>query len=207
MARGWTMAEVIVLPLRLSASGDTDSVRLVHAEHRRDIAAIRRFRFLTYLQPSDMVVDDSAALDERGHLFGLLAHGEIVACARVLPLPDEGAGINQFDHGAIAARAAPTEVGRLAVTRHRSPLLLLAMLGLGARWMVEHTRHERFIAFCDRRFVPAYERVGAEDLASSWSVRADPARTGSWWGVLTWQPSRRCRFSQRSPATTPPLRP
>jgi predicted GNAT family N-acyltransferase len=158
------MAEVVALPLPHSVPGESDSLRLLHAEGSRDIAAVRRFRFLTYLHRSDMVVDDSVAVDERSHLFALLAQDEIVACARVLPLPDDAAGINQFDHKAISAQAAPTEVGRLAVSARRSPLLILALLGLGAHWMVEHTRHERFLAYCDRRLVPAYQRVGAEDL-------------------------------------------
>jgi hypothetical protein len=42
--------------------------------------------------------------------------------------------------------------------------VLPALLGLGSQWMVDHTPHRDYVAFCNAKLVPAYEAVGATDL-------------------------------------------
>jgi hypothetical protein len=155
--------------------GALDQVRLVVAGTSSDVDRIRAFRAETYLERSSLVIDDDRAVDARGRLFGLSRHGTLVGCARVLSRPDPDAGIARFEHHpALRRHARVPEVGRLAVARDGSPLLLLAILGLGARWMVEHTDERSFVAYCRPWLVKAYEQVGARDLG----VELDDPATG-----------------------------
>jgi hypothetical protein len=150
--------------LRAAGSDLLGSMSLVRANTPDLIADVRQFRARTYWARSSMVIDDDVAVDERSYLFALRAADEIVACTRVLVLPDPAAGINEFRHPLLSELTAATEVGRLAVARRTSPYVLFAMLGLAADWMLEHTEHDEYIAFCRPRLVAAYEAVGARDL-------------------------------------------
>ncbi|MBA3288642.1 MAG: hypothetical protein H0U21_11560 [Acidimicrobiia bacterium] len=138
--------------------------QLVVARGHRQLADIRAFRSRTYLQRSRLVLDDEAALDRRSLVMALHRHDELVACARVVPLPDPDAGITEFVHPVLADCGADTEVGRLAVAAGHSPILLPMLLGLGSRWMLEHTVRRDYVAYCNAKLVPAYEAVGARDL-------------------------------------------
>ena len=138
--------------------------RLTVARSFAELAEVRAFRERTYLQRSQLVVDGELALDRRSVVLGLHQDDELVACARVVALPDAEAGIAQFDHPLLAGCTATTEVGRLAVASGRSPLVLPALLGLGSQWMIDHTPHRNYVAFCNAKLVRAYEAVGATDL-------------------------------------------
>jgi hypothetical protein len=145
--------DVVIGPYRLSA-----------AHSFAELAEVRAFRDQTFRQRSQIVLDDELALDRRSVVLGLRQDDALVACVRIVPLPDADAGIAQFDHPLLAECAAATEVGRLAVGAGRSPFVLPTLLGLGSQWMVDHTPHRDYVAFCNAKLVPAYEAVGATDL-------------------------------------------
>jgi hypothetical protein len=155
------VADVAVLSREDVAAG---LYRITAARSIAELAAVRAFRERTYLQRSKLVVDGERALDRRSVVLGLYHDDELVGCVRVVPLPDAEAGITRFDHPLLAGCTAATEVGRLAVAAGRSPVALLALLGLGSQWMMEHTSHRDYVAFCNAKLVPAYEAVGATDL-------------------------------------------
>ena len=140
------------------------SATLLRAESPNELARIRAMRRETYERRSGLLVDDEVSTDSRSFLFALCRQDVILASGRVLPLPDEAAGIGQFDHPAAGEHGMDTEVGRVAVAARGSSRLVLVTLALGASWMVQHTPHETFIAYCRPRLARLYEYVGARDL-------------------------------------------
>jgi hypothetical protein len=162
---------------RLTSSLSTcGGLSLVVARSPHELREIRAFRRRTYRERSSLVVDDSVLLDRRSFVFGIRQDTELIACGRVLPLPDPAAGLREFQHPRLGRRPADTEISRLAVSPGRSPLVLLATLGLGAHWMLRNTVHRDYIAFCNAKLVPAYERVGAQDLGLDLGRRGSERR-------------------------------
>jgi hypothetical protein len=142
-----------------------DGVELICAESPEEFAAVRAMRHEAFRIRSGIEVADDLALDRRSFLFAARdADGCVAACTRVLLLPDPESGIAQLDHPLATGHGAATEVGRLAVAPDRSPMFLLAMMGLAAGWMLEHTPVVGYAAYCNHRLVPLYEQVGARDL-------------------------------------------
>ena len=154
------MAETVA-SLPRTALGD---VTLICAETSAEVSQIRAMRQQAYERRSGLVLDDDGATDDRAYLFALCRGDVVLATGRVLPLPDDRAGMAQFHHPAARDHGMQTEAGRVAVASGGSPRLILATLGLGACWMAEHTRHETFIAFCRPRLARLYGYVGARDL-------------------------------------------
>lgn len=157
----------------LVAGPALDAIRLIRATDSAEVTAIREFRSRVFLERSSLILDDDPSIDQRGYLFALQRGPEILACVRVLVLPDAEAGISRFDHPLAIAHGMQSEVGRVAVAPKRSARLLLSLLGLGAQWLCEHTAWETFVAYCRPNLVPLYERVGATDLG------VDVARPGA----------------------------
>jgi hypothetical protein len=172
------VTEVLAPAFRTNRARALDSVALLRAEGAAEVAAIRSFRAATYEHRSGLAIEDDIELEGRGYLFGLYRDEELLACGRVLPLPDRGAGLHQFDHKLVARHGMDTEVGRVAVASGGSPRLVLATLGLGAFWMTRHTPYRTFVAFCTPRLAGLYVRVGARDLGVEVVKRgtADPYR-------------------------------
>ena len=154
------MAETVASLPRTALGG----VTLLRAETPAEVSRIRAMRREAYERRSGLVIDDDNAPDGRGYLFGLCRGDTVLASGRVLRLPDQGAGITQFDHPAARDHGMDTEVGRVAVAAGGSPRLILATLGFGACWMAEYTSHQTFVAFCRPRLARLYAAVGARDL-------------------------------------------
>ena len=148
-----------------AGADELDGVEVICAETPAELAAVRAMRHETYRVRSGIEVGDSLELDRRSYLFAARdADGTVAACVRVLPLPDPDAGIVALDHPLATRHGADSEVGRLAVREGRSPLLLLALMGEAAGWLLEHTSLVGYAAYCNQRLVPLYEQVGARDL-------------------------------------------
>ena len=70
---------------------------------------------------------------------------------------------------------ADSEVGRIAAlstpdcVKHSMLLLVL-----GAMWLVEHTQHRKYVAYCHPKLVPLYGLVGAEDTGLRIDVEGRP---------------------------------
>lgn len=141
-----------------------DGLSLICAETSSELAAIGTFRQSTFERRSAIDLDAVEAADARAHVFAIHEAGQVRACARVLPLPGHEAGIARFDHAAARDHGMQTEVGRLAAAADGSPRLALSMLALGSYWMVEHTQHRSYVAYCNPRLATLYRRVGARDL-------------------------------------------
>lgn len=140
------------------------SLSLICAETSDELAAIGAFRQAAFADRSAMAVAATEAVDTRAFVFGLEGPDGVEAGARVLPLPDDDAGISRFDHPAARKHGMQTEVGRLATAAVGSPRLSLAMLALGSYWMVQHTPFRDYVAYCSPRLAALYRRVGARDL-------------------------------------------
>jgi hypothetical protein len=148
-----------------AAADDLSGVEVICAESAAEVAAVRAMRHETFRVRSGIEVGDPLELDRRSYLFAARdADDTVAACVRVLPLPDPEAGIVALDHPLATRHGADSEVGRLAAREGRSPLLLLALMGLAAGWLLEHTNVVGYTAYCNRRLVPLYEQVGARDL-------------------------------------------
>lgn len=141
-----------------------DPVYLFCADDSAELVEIGAFRQATYAVRSGLAVEAAEPADTRAYVFGLRGPSGMLGCARVLPLPDGGSGISQFDHPLAEDHGMQTEVGRLAAAAGGSPRLVLATLALGSYWMVEHTLHRSYVAYCAPRLASLYESVGARDL-------------------------------------------
>jgi hypothetical protein len=139
-------------------------IRLIQAQTADELAAVRDFRVATYRSRSNLEIADGVDVDERGFVFGLWAGGELRGCARALPLPDPEAGIAAVGHPAARQHGMECEVGRVAVAAKASVRTFLALVGLGAHWMLSFTDLRTFVAYCAPRLARLYEHVGARDL-------------------------------------------
>jgi hypothetical protein len=160
-------------------------------EERARAAAFRREIFLAR---RGVVFDEAleARRDREGHVFLLSDGGRPLATARVLPYPSRLSPVLELgqDLGGLAADA---EVGRIAAVRSPGATRAsVALLTLGAAWLLRNTARRRFLAYCHPKLVELYRLVGAEDLGVSCLVPgrddahrivagtfADAARLGS----------------------------
>jgi hypothetical protein len=63
---------------------------------------------------------------------------------------------------------ADAEVGRIVAVRSPAAARVsLALLTLGARWLLERSPHRKYIAYCHPKLVELYRLLGAEDLGVS----------------------------------------
>ena len=140
------------------------AVSLFCAETPSELAEIGDFRRAMFAARSALALEAVESADDRAYVLGLRGPTGMLACARVLPLPDDEAGIRRFDHPAAQSHGMQTEVGRLATAAGGSPRLVLAILALGSYWMVKHTPHRSYVAYCSPRLASLYESIGARDL-------------------------------------------
>src|SRR5690242_18592941 len=120
----------------LLPDGPGSELVLTQAHTASELEAVRNFRVATYRSRSNLEIDDGVEVDRRGLIFGLWAGGELTGCARVLPLPDPGAGISAVSHPAARHHGMESEVGRVAVAAKGSARSFLALVGLGSHWML-----------------------------------------------------------------------
>jgi hypothetical protein len=139
-------------------------VVLTQAQTAGELETVRDFRVATYRSRSNLEIEDGVDVDRRGFVFGLWAGAELSGCARVLPLPDDDAGISAVGHPAARHHGMECEVGRMAVSAKSSARSFLALVGLGSQWMLSFTDLRTFVAYCAPRLARLYEHVGARDL-------------------------------------------
>jgi hypothetical protein len=99
--------------------------------------------------------------DAESRVF-VLFHGERpVATGRSQPYPSEISLVEQLCTADIRALQVDSEVGRFASAG--SPLYPLMLMTFGAVWLLESTRHQRYIAYCHPKLLSMYLRLGAWD--------------------------------------------
>lgn len=163
-----------VLPLSSPAH---HFVRASSAEARARAAAFRREVFL---DRRGVIFDErlDAERDLNGHIFLLSDGSTPIATARVLPFPSRLSPLLELGRG-LGCEDADAEVGRIAAVRSPGAARAsLALLTLGARWLLERSPHRSYIAYCHPKLVELYRLLGAADLGVSCIVpgRADAHR-------------------------------
>lgn len=106
--------------------------------------------------------------DAESHVF-VLFHGERpVATGRSQPYPSDISLAGQLCTADLRALQVDSEVGRFASAG--SPLYPLMLLTFAAVWLLESTRHQRYIAHCHPKLLPMYLRLGAQDTGERCTV-------------------------------------
>jgi len=152
-------------------------LRASSAEARARAAAFRREVFL---DRRGVVFDErlEAERDLDGHVFLLSDGSAPIATGRVLPYPSRFSPLLELGRG-LGCEDADAEVGRIVAVRSSGGARAsLALLTLGARWLIERSPLRKYIAYCHPKLVELYRLLGAEDLGISCIVpgRADAHR-------------------------------
>jgi hypothetical protein len=114
-------------------------------------------------------------LDESGHVMLLLQHGEARATARAQSYPGSGVLGEIAPH--LQSFDVDSEVGRIAALRSTDSMRYsLVLLVLGAIWLLEHTQHRSYVAYCHPKLVPLYQLVGARDTGLTLEIPGRPDR-------------------------------
>jgi hypothetical protein len=172
--------------------------RLVHAGSPRELERAAAFRRRVFLERRGVCFDEAleAARDRVGLVFLLLEDGALVASGRALPLPSALSPLSALQPG-IDVPGADSELGRIATLGSPAGLTRsLTLLSLGARFLLEHTRYRRYVAYCHPKLVPLYRAVGAEETGDSVVVpgRPEPHRViaGSYTDAAAWSEKLAC---------------
>jgi hypothetical protein len=144
---------------------DMSRLRVVRALSDSELARAAEFRRGVFFERRRVVFDESleSRRDRAGHVLLLLKDSTPVATARVLPYPSDLSPVASMcrDLGI----DADSEVGRIAaVPSPGASSYALAMLCLGSIWFLQHTRRQRYFAYCHPRLVDFYRLVGATDI-------------------------------------------
>jgi hypothetical protein len=154
-------------------------LELIRCSSSAELRSARQFRNQVFLAKGGIEFDSlqERRRDESSHVLLLTHQGKPRATARVQSYPASGAlaGIapDLPDFG------ADSEVGRIAALRSADSVAdSLLLLVLGAMWLLTHTRHLRYLAYCHPKLTPLYEVVGARDTGVTICVegRSDPYR-------------------------------
>jgi hypothetical protein len=124
------------------------------------------------MRPSDWGAAESER-DRVGWTFLLRDEGSPVGCGRVLPARSRMGELQCFARLPRWATIDKSlcEVGRIACKpRAELPPFSLLLLGGGARWLLEYTRFDRYIAYCRPTVAKAYMYVGAVDTGERFSL-------------------------------------
>lgn len=155
----------------------TDGIQLLCCGTEKELQVTRDFRNEVFLNRRGVVFDDGleGRRDEESHVMLLLKEGVPVATARSQPYPSDLSAVSMIAPTPLRYDA-DSEVGRIAAKRSpQSTYYSLVLLALGARWLLEHTRHRRYVAYCHPKLLHTYQLVGAEDTGETCVVpgRAD----------------------------------
>ncbi len=153
-------------------------IQLIRCSTNAELRAARLFRTRIFHERRGIEFDSlqERRRDESSHVFLLSQHGTACATARVQSFP--GSGNLAELAPAVPAFGADSEVGRIAASL-RNPQTAhypLMVLVLGAMWLLQHTKHQRYLAYCHPKLVPLYQLVGARDTGITLDVdgRAAP---------------------------------
>jgi hypothetical protein len=155
--------------LPAAADGSLVLLRVSGPDQLHQAAAFRKGIFRDRRRVTfDEVLE--ARRDRAGHLFLLLCDGRPAATARVLPRPSPWSALGELVPG-LGALAVDSEVGRIAaVPSPEGVRYSLALLALGAAWLVEHTDLRRYAAYCHPKLLDLYRLAGAEVVGGPCAV-------------------------------------
>lgn len=147
-------------------------LRVEHAAEPGQFETARRLRNAVYRRRLGLDLDGigrEIQRDRAGHVFLLYRAELAVACGRSIPVRSPLCELRELGRlpPELADDPEVCEVGRIATTGGTGPNGVpygAALLCLGARWLVEHTRLRRYVAYCRTPLVAWYEAVGAVDL-------------------------------------------
>jgi hypothetical protein len=146
-------------------------LELVRCSTRAELSLARRFRNDVFIAKRGIEFDSvqERRRDKSGHVLLLRQQGRPCASGRVQSYPATGTlaeiapGLPDF--------GADSEIGRIAALRSADCVAYsLLLLVLGAMWLLTHTQHRRYIAYCHPKLLPLYELVGARDTGMSIEV-------------------------------------
>jgi hypothetical protein len=154
-------------------------LRLSKARSDAELRAAADFRREVFFERRGVVFDEEreARRDRQGHVLVLQEGTKIVASARVLRFPSPLSPL--LGHSDALGVDADTEVGRVVAKRAPgSASYALALVALGARWVLDHRAGERYVAYCHPALVELYRLLGARDLGHECFVpgRSEPHR-------------------------------
>lgn len=146
-------------------------LELLRCSTKAELIMAREFRNQVFLAKRGTEFDSlqERRRDESGHVMLLTQQGEPRATARVQSYPASGTLAEIAPE--LPDFGADSEVGRIAaVASADCAKYSLLLLVLGAMWMLAHTGHRRYIAYCHPRLLPLYELIGARDTGMSIDV-------------------------------------
>jgi hypothetical protein len=146
-------------------------LELVRCSTKAELSLARQFRNDVFMAKRGIEFDplQERRRDKSGHVMLLTQQGKPCATGRFQSYPAAGTlaeiapGLPDF--------GADSEVGRIAAIRSADSVAYCSLLlVLGAMWVLTHTRHRRYIAYCHPKLLPLYELVGARDTGMSIEV-------------------------------------
>ncbi|WP_207387002.1 hypothetical protein [Frankia sp. Cppng1_Ct_nod] len=146
-----------------------------NSESERQLA--RGFRNEVFLNRRSVMFSDALECrrDAESHVMLLLYDGTPVATARSQPYPSDVSDVLGVSRD-LPDWGADSEVGRMAAVRSPwSARYSLMVLVLGSMWLLEHTSHRRYVAYCLPKMLRIFRLIGAEDTGETCVV---PGRTG-----------------------------
>jgi hypothetical protein len=163
----YQLRQPIMTEFPVSARG----LELIRCSTRAELSSARQFRNDVFIAKRGIEFDSvqERRRDKSSHVLLLTQQGKPRATARVQSYPatstlaEIAPGLPDF--------GADSEVGRIAAIRSADSVAYsLLLLVLGAMWLLTHTRHRRYIAYCHPKLLPLYELVGARDTGMSIEV-------------------------------------
>jgi len=146
-------------------------LELIRCSTRAELSSARQFRNGVFIAKRGIELDSvqERRRDESSHVLLLKQHGMPRATGRVQSYPATGTLAEIAPE--LPDFGADSEIGRVAAIRSADSVAYsLLLLVLGAMWMLMHTQHRRYIAYCHPKLFPLYELVGARDTGMSIEV-------------------------------------
>lgn len=163
-------------------------IQIAPAQTQREIEegiAVRDDMYSEYLGLHPRDWPEEGVRDEEGYLFILRDEGNVVGSGRVLPIASEHVELRAFKRlpGWAENDTRMCEISRIAA-RSRPGRVPYGWSGLilGAQWLLENTRLQRYIAYARDDLVPLYRVVGAREVGIRFQI---PARGAAVYSVLS----------------------
>ncbi len=150
----------------------TGGIRLLCCRAENEFRVARDFRNEVFLNRRGVVFDDGveSRRDAESHVMLVLKEDVPVATGRCQPYPSDISVVSMVAPAPLRCDA-DSELGRIAARRSpQSAYYLLVLLTLGARWLLEHTRHRRYVAYCHPKLLDIYQLVGAAYAGESFVI-------------------------------------
>lgn len=152
-----------------------------------DFAAARSLRDVVYrtrLGLDTQRWSQEEARDRAGHVFLLREHAALVGTGRAVRTDSSLCEIRELGQLPTNLEAATDvcEVGRIATSRCADGIpASLLLLGMGAKWLLQHTDLRRYVSYAKVPVLWLYQKVGAVDLGTRFRI---PERGDSEYGVI-----------------------